>query len=289
METTTKTHLCISIFYSKKKWNELICECLSPFLKRNADVIYSYSITFSTAGENIQVLINCFNGFICQRELDNALSLYLKDNPSVLEDNAPEKDSLFVNFPNNKHLYGLFKPPRLKHGDSNELINHNFQVLISKSIVSKLSQSPINQERILIFGIYIQCVVFKVIFDKNKLIANNIKEITNTFMQTLPIDAQVSVELRCLFVQRTHAGELNILFNQMWLNSAVTTDFKWLHDLSRELRDLLATTEKTNELSVTLLKLLFEQLDLRSNHYIALSSNLNYHLVLLMLYVKKML
>ncbi len=105
-------YLCISIFYGKSYWHQILVKAIGPFLEENKDIlVYILSLSLER-GEHIRLtlVVEQKNAEQVARNADEFFRRYLKRHPSSSFPNSLiPNDGLFVNFKNNTLHYGVFE------------------------------------------------------------------------------------------------------------------------------------------------------------------------------------
>lgn len=105
-------YLCISIFYGKSYWHQILVEAIDPFLEENKDILVYILILSLERGEHIRLtlVVEQKKAEQVARNADKFFRRYLKRHPSSSFPNSLiPNDGLFVNFKNNTLHYGVFE------------------------------------------------------------------------------------------------------------------------------------------------------------------------------------
>ncbi|WP_299526749.1 hypothetical protein [Winogradskyella sp.] len=116
MEGKREKYLCISIFYAKPNWHQIIVGAIYPYVIDNKDVRGYFVSLNMERGEQVRLTLIADENNTRQVAMNfhKYFNDYLEKNPSPSEKSLIPKHGLFLNFKNNSIHYGAFEPYSLE-------------------------------------------------------------------------------------------------------------------------------------------------------------------------------
>jgi hypothetical protein len=155
----SKTKIVISIFYNRCGWHHLISICILRLVKirlvEEANAVYNLFLS-RKRGDHITLVIICDKTLQEKVVFDFNEEVYgfLARFPSVSLGSEVPVNGVFMNFPNNTIRYNLYNLPNGK-------LDTKMKGIVSKDILTCLSESEIDDEALFTFCFYTHLVIIK--------------------------------------------------------------------------------------------------------------------------------
>jgi hypothetical protein len=148
-------------------WHVLLQDCLYVFIKAKAALFNLRFLSVSLnnhQGDHIRLTIT--TNRLCARELivcfHEFVSGWLQQHPSATKQIQFPLNHLFLDHPNNSIRYNLYNAEFADR--AGDMAAHQ---LISEQLLAVLAASPIEEEEVLVFSLYIQLTLLRVYDRKN--------------------------------------------------------------------------------------------------------------------------